>query len=164
MFSRWCYTPTMKTMWSIVASCNVFENMILRNLFSDPVARLCNRLQSFFYNFARGSPNNKSHAVLFNWDKLFRRIRFSYIIQCKIMIHRAGLMLTQEHNLNNNGRGPLDDVIYKIWNILALWIQWSYKHINVWLVEQDNENQNGINTRRFITTVKLCIWQILIKH
>ena len=37
---------------------------------------------------------------------------FPYITQCKIVTHGAGSILTQGHNLNNFGRGPLDDAIY----------------------------------------------------
>ena len=37
-------------------------------------------------------------------------LKFSYIIQCKIATPGSGSMLTQRHNLNNCGRGPLDDV------------------------------------------------------
>jgi len=39
---------------------------------------------------------------------------FSYIIQCKIVTPGPRSILTQGHNLNNFGSGPLDDVIYQI--------------------------------------------------
>jgi len=38
---------------------------------------------------------------------------FPYIILCKIVTPGAGKILTL-YNLNNFGRGPLDDVIYQI--------------------------------------------------
>jgi len=41
---------------------------------------------------------------------------FPYIIQCKIVTPGAG----SEQNLNNFGRGPLDDAIYQIWKLWAL--------------------------------------------
>jgi len=37
---------------------------------------------------------------------------FPYIIQCKIVTPGAGSFLTPGDNLNNFGRGPLDDAIY----------------------------------------------------
>ena len=45
---------------------------------------------------------------------------FSYIIQCKIMTPARGQFWPQGHNLNNFGRGPLDDAIYQIWKLWAL--------------------------------------------
>jgi len=40
---------------------------------------------------------------------------FLYIVQCKIVTPPGqGQFWTQGHNLNNFGRGPLDDVIYQI--------------------------------------------------
>ena len=46
---------------------------------------------------------------------------FPYIIQCNIVTPGAGLFWTQGHNLNNFGRGPLDDaIIYQIWKLWAL--------------------------------------------
>ena len=44
---------------------------------------------------------------------------FPYIIQCKIVTPRRGQFWPQGHNLNNFGRGPLDDAIY-IPNMKAL--------------------------------------------
>jgi len=43
-----------------------------------------------------------------------------YIIQCKIVTPGRGQFWPQGFNLNNFGRGPLDDVIYQIWKLLAL--------------------------------------------
>jgi len=40
---------------------------------------------------------------------------FPYIIQCKIVTPGRGQFWPQGHNLNNFGRGPLDDAIYQIW-------------------------------------------------
>jgi len=45
---------------------------------------------------------------------------FPYIIQCKIVTPGAGLFWPQGHNLNNFGRGHLDDDIYQIWKLWAL--------------------------------------------
>jgi len=48
---------------------------------------------------------------------------FPYIIQCKILTPGADQFRPQGHNLNNFGRGPLDDAIYQIWKLLALYFQ-----------------------------------------
>jgi len=45
---------------------------------------------------------------------------FPYIIQCKIVTPGRGQFWPQEHNLNNFGRGPLDDAIYQIWRFLKI--------------------------------------------
>jgi len=47
---------------------------------------------------------------------------FPYIIQCKIVTPGRGQLWPQGHNLNNFGRGPLDDAIviiaiYQIWKL-----------------------------------------------
>jgi len=41
------------------------------------------------------------------------RLRQKIMIQCKIVTPEAESILTPGHNLNNSGRGPLDNVIYK---------------------------------------------------
>jgi len=43
-----------------------------------------------------------------------------YINQCKIVTLGRGHFWPKGHNLNNFGRGPLDDTIYKIWKLWAL--------------------------------------------
>ena len=45
---------------------------------------------------------------------------FPYIIQCKIVTPGAVSILAQENNLNNFGRGPLDDAKYQMWKLWAL--------------------------------------------
>jgi len=45
---------------------------------------------------------------------------FPYIIQCKIVTPGRGQFWPPEAYLNNFGRGPLDDAIYKIWKLWAL--------------------------------------------
>jgi len=45
---------------------------------------------------------------------------FPYIIQCKIMTPGRRQFWPQGHNLNNFGRGPLDDAIYQIWKLWAM--------------------------------------------
>ena len=43
-----------------------------------------------------------------------------YINQCKIVTPGQGQFWPQKQNLNNFGRGPLDDAIYQIWKLWAL--------------------------------------------
>jgi len=45
---------------------------------------------------------------------------FPNIIQCKIVTPGRGQFWPQGDNLNNFGRGPLDDAIYQIWKPWAL--------------------------------------------
>ena len=45
---------------------------------------------------------------------------FPYKIQCKIATPGQGQFWPQGHNLNNFGRGPLDDAIYQIWKPWAM--------------------------------------------
>jgi len=44
---------------------------------------------------------------------------FRYIIECKIVTPDRGQFCPQGHNLNNFGRGPLNDAIYQIWKLWA---------------------------------------------
>jgi len=48
---------------------------------------------------------------------------FPFIIQCKIVPPGWGQFWPHGHNLNNFGRGPLDDVIYQIWKLWTLSFQ-----------------------------------------
>jgi len=58
---------------------------------------------------------------------------FSNIIQCKIVTPRRGQFWPQGHNLNNFVRGPLDDAIYQIWKLWALYFQtWRFLKIAFW--------------------------------
>jgi len=45
---------------------------------------------------------------------------FPYIIQRKIVTSGQGQFWPEGHNLNNFGRGPLDDTIYQTWKLWAL--------------------------------------------
>ena len=45
---------------------------------------------------------------------------FPYTIQCKIVTPGRGQFWPQGHNLNNFGRGPLDDTISQIWKLWAI--------------------------------------------
>ena len=47
-----------------------------------------------------------------------------YISLCKTRDPQGGVIFRpQEHNLNKFGKGPLDDSIYQLSRLLALWIQ-----------------------------------------
>ena len=51
---------------------------------------------------------------------------YSYIIQCKIVTPGRGQCWPHGHNLNNFGRGPLDDVIHQIWKLWSCTFRQEY--------------------------------------
>jgi len=90
-----------------------FWKMHFENLFLTPLPT-CATNQNHLNNFCKGPPRDHSclrEEVVFS---------FPFIIQCKIVTPGRGQFCPQGHNLNNFGRGPLDDAIYQIWKLWAL--------------------------------------------
>jgi len=106
----------MKALGLVVSDKKIFENYILKTYFLTPwptYASNQNHLNILVgdhpgtipVEFGQISISGSREDVV--WT-------FPYIIQCKIVTPGRGQFWPQGHNLNNFGRGPLDDAIYQI--------------------------------------------------
>ena len=112
----------MKALGLVVSDKKIFENCILKTYLLTPWPTYATNLNGL-NNFTRGPPrdhSNKFGQIPISGSGEDVVLSFPYINQCRIVTPGAGSILTPGHNLNNFGRGPLDDAIYQIWKLWAL--------------------------------------------
>ena len=124
--SRWCYIPNMKALGLLVTDKKIFESCILKTYLLIPWPTYATNWNGL-NNFGRGPPKDHSFEIWSNshyWVKRRCRLKFSlFKAFVKLWPPGRGQFWPQGHNLNNFGRGPLDDAIYQIWKLWAIMFQ-----------------------------------------
>jgi len=119
--SRWCCTLNMKAL-GMYFQTRFFKMAFLKPNFW-PRELLLQPIKTIWTILVRDHPGTISVKfgqipVSSSREKVVWS--FPNVIQCKIVTPDQGQFWPQWYNLNDFGRGPLDDAIYQIWNLWAV--------------------------------------------
>ena len=92
-----------------------FWKLPFENLFFDPVTYIGKPIKTIWTILVRDYPGTipvEFDQIPISGSREDVVWTFPYIIQCKIVTPGQDQFWPKEHNLNNFGRGPLDDVVY----------------------------------------------------
>jgi len=112
----------MKALGLVVSDKKIFESFILKPIYW-PRDRLMQPLGTVLKTLIRGHPGIlpvRFGQIPISGSREDVVWSFSYIIQYNIVTPGRGQFWPQGHNMNNFGRGSLDDAIYQIWKLWAL--------------------------------------------
>jgi len=95
----------------VVSDKKIFKNCILKTYFwpCDLLMQPIRTIWTILEGDHAGTIPVKFGKIPISGSKDEVVCSFPYIIQCKIVTSRAGSILTPRDNLNNLGRGPIDD-------------------------------------------------------
>ena len=112
MTARWCNTSTMKALGLVLSDRKFFENFWPHDL----LMQLIRTIWTILVEDYPGTIPVEVGQIPISGSRKEVVWIFRYIIQCKIVPPGRVQFWRQGQNLNNFGRGPLDDAIYQIWS------------------------------------------------
>jgi len=113
----------MKPLGFVVSDKKIFENCILKTYFLTPWPTYMQPIRTIWTILVGDHPGTipvEFGQINISGSREDVVWTFPYIIQCKLWPLGQGQFWPQGHNLNNFGRGPLDDAIYQILKPLGL--------------------------------------------